>query len=129
MSAAVHSLAFGLGWVGPFLPRVLPSGWREIPGADGAKYVAPDGMSVIVSGAFELDGKRWLHVSCSRRERLPSWEDLRAVKDRFIGLEALALQVLPPQSRYINLNPHVLHLWHCVDAEPVPDFARGGGTI
>lgn len=122
-------LPIGLMWVGKFLPRVLPSGWRVIPGGDGAKYVRPDGLSIIVSGSFELDGKRWLHVSCARADRLPSWEDLRAVKDQFIGKDKLAVQVLPPQEKYISIHAYCLHLWHCLDVDPVPDFARGGSSI
>lgn len=129
MSAA-HQLALGLGWVKNFLPRVLPANVVEEKSLDGARCIDPvGGLIVIVSGAFELDGKRWLHVSCSRRDRLPSWEDLREVKDRYIGKEKLAVQVLPPQSRYINIHPYVLHLWHCVDVDPIPDFARGGSSI
>lgn len=129
MSAAPQ-LALGLGWVRQFLPRVLPPNVVEEKALDGARYIDPiGGLNVIVSGAFDLDGKRWLHVSCSRRDRLPSWEDLRAVKDCYIGKEKLAVQVLPQQSRYINIHPYVLHLWHCVDADPIPDFARGGQSI
>jgi hypothetical protein len=128
LTLTAPALSLGLGWVGTFLP-VLPANWRMMPSADGAKYVAPDRLSVIVSGSFELDGKRWLHVSCARPDRLPSWEDLREVKNRFIGADKLAVQVLPPESRYISIHPYCLHLWHCIDADPVPDFARGGASI
>ena len=47
----------------------------------------------------------------------------------FVGRERVALQVLPQESKYINLNPYCLHLWACLDGEAVPDFARGGKTI
>jgi len=119
-----------LAWARDLAPTVLPAGWSVVThGADGAMYVRRDGLKVITSAAVEEDGKRWLHVSCSRAARLPSWPDLREVKDIFVGLERTALQVLPKQSRYINLHPFVLHLWCCLDADPVPDFARGGDSI
>lgn len=44
-------------------------------------------------------------------EALPSWEDLRRVKDIFIGREVEAYQVLPKESEYVNVHPFCLHLW------------------
>lgn len=86
-----------------------------------------DKVTVIVSGSTEADGRRWLHVSVSRPSRLPSWEDLREVKDTFIGRDRKAIQVLPPASEYVNIHPHVLHLWACVDDDGLPDFRKDGG--
>jgi hypothetical protein len=54
---------------------------------------------------------------------------MRLVKNLFLGRERLALQVLVSESRWINIHPYVLHLWACVDGDPVPDFARGGDSI
>lgn len=83
-------------------------------------------LHVICSAAVERDGRRWMHVSCSRRNRLPSWEELRLVKDTFIGPDRRALQILPPQSEYVNLHPNVLHLWSCLDSDGLPDFRKDG---
>ena len=129
MNHAEKMIANGLGWVHDLLPRVLPAGWRMFEGGDGAKYVRGDQLSVIVSGDVELDGKRWLHVSLARPNRLPSWDDVGTVKALFVGRDKLAVQVLPQQVRYINIHPHCLHIWHCIDGDPVPDFARGGASI
>jgi hypothetical protein len=84
-----------------------------------------DDLTVLVSGMVEEDKKRWLHVSVSRRSRLPSWEDLKLVKATFIGEDKTAIQVFPSQDKYVNFHPYVLHLWHCVDGDPVPDFTSG----
>ena len=112
------------------LPRVLPAGWREVDRRlDGSKYMSGDGMSVIASTATELDGKRWLHVSFARPARLPSWDDLRKVKDIFVGRDRMAVQVLPAASKYVNIHPFCLRLWCCLDGDPLPDFTRGGSTI
>lgn len=109
------------------LPMVLPSGWREVTIYPSASvYVHTDGMSVIAEVRDERDGKLWLHVSCARGDRLPSWEDLKAVKNPFIGKNATALQVLPPEAKYVNVHPHCLHLWTCLDGEVVPDFTCNG---
>lgn len=117
-------------WEQTLEPRVLPYSWRLLTRTlDGAKYQHESLMTVITSVALELDGKVWLHVSLARRSRLPSWDDVVAVKNLFIGEDETALQVLPPRDRYINIHPHCLHLWHCLDGAVTPDFARGGRSI
>lgn len=83
-------------------------------------------LRVICSARLEADGKRWMHVSCSRQDRLPDWQDLRLVKDTFIGRDRLAIQVLPRASEYVNCHPRVLHLWSCLDSDPCPDFRHEG---
>lgn len=109
---------------------VLPPDWKIVETApDGAYYKSTDGLAVIVSVATELDGKRWLHVSCSRAERLPSWFDLRRVKNVFVGEDKKAIQVLPPQTEYVNIHPNVLHMFHCLDGDALPDFTQGSGSL
>lgn len=112
-----------------FLPQVLPASWRLIRAtADGAAY-QNQGLRVIASVARELDGRLWLHVSCSRGSRIPSWEDLGSVKDTFIG-DRYAYQVFPTRAKYVNINPYVLHLWAPLEGDqPLPDFTQGGASI
>jgi hypothetical protein len=114
------------------LPKVLPSPWIVIEKRmDGSAYQDPLlGLRVIASTFRAQDGKAWLHVSCSRADKLPSWDEMKLVKDLFVGIDRYAYQVFPPKSRYVNFHPHVLHLWSCLDAGPMgevlPDFAEGG---
>lgn len=84
------------------------------------------GLLVICSGNVERDGKRWLHVSMSRRSRLPSYEDMCLVKDTFVGRERLAVQVFARTADHVNHMPYCLHLWSCLDGDPVPDFRHLG---
>lgn len=81
-----------------------------------------DSLLVVCSARVESDGKRWIHVSCSRPNRLPTWQDVRRVKDVFIGKDRRAIQVLPPAAEYVNIHPHCLHLWSCLDGDGLPDF-------
>lgn len=125
-----------LGWettdalVATVLPNPTPVGWTQLQrSSDGASYNHSNGLVAIVTVANELDGKRWVHLSVSRAARLPSWDDLTSARDAFLGPEALAVQVLAPKSRHINIHAHCLHLWKCLDGDPVPDFARGGRSI
>lgn len=121
-----------IDWVKEKLPLVLPATWNKLETTeDGQHYVQQfTGLSLIVSGAKELDGRRWLHVSLAHPHRLPTWEELKAVKDWIIGREEYAVQVLPPKSLYVNQHPFCLHLFACVDGSwPLPDFTQGGGTL
>ncbi len=111
----------------------VPRGWTLMREADDgfACRRDSDGLQVICSEAEELDGNRWVHVSCSRRGRIPSWDDLTAVKNLFIGIERRAYQVVAERSKHINIHPYCLHLFAPANAEddPMPDFARGGNSI
>lgn len=119
------------GWGREFYHRaVLPPGWAMKQEAeDAAVYMTLDGLVAIVSAAVELDGLRWLHMSCSRADKLPSWLDLRSVKDLFVGVDKVAIQVLPKQTEFVNIHPRVLHLFSCLDDFSLPDFTRGTGSL
>lgn len=84
------------------------------------------GMIVMITLAKEKDDKFWLHVSASYADHLPAYAELKMVKDVFIGEDRKAIQVFPPKSEHYNLHDYCLHLWHCMDGDPVPDFRRAG---
>ena len=118
------------------LARVPPS-WRmgrPWGGEDGA-YFLRGGLQVICSLSRESDGHLWVHASvCGRtgptKFFLPSWEDLKRVKNDFCGEDAWAYQVLPAKKDYVNQHPYVLHLFARFDGQPaLPDFTHGLGTI
>jgi|JI10StandDraft_1071094.scaffolds.fasta_scaffold1819773_2 hypothetical protein len=122
------SLVPELSWIGPFL-RKPPKGWRRIEEwwtANGAGWRSSTGLAVMLSGAVELDGRRWVHVSTSRRDRMPSYEDLAVVKRLFIGEERRAIQVFVPHTEHVNRHQFCLHLWCCVDGDGLPDFRSSG---
>lgn len=119
------------GWEGDVAPRVLPPPWIElVRGEDGAAYRNSfTSVQVVVSAARERDGKRWLHVSVSRPRHLPTWDELKSVKELFVGKDRYAVQVLPPEAEYVNLHPRCLHIFACLDEWPLPDFTRGGKSL
>lgn len=84
------------------------------------------GLRVILSYSTERDGKIWQHVSVSREGRVPSYEELCMVKETLVGPEKGAVQVFPPKEEHVNYHPYCLHLWHCCDGNPLPDFRREG---
>lgn len=111
-------------------PAYLPPQWRLVDrGGDGAAYKRVDGLAVIASASLQQDGKRWLHVSLSRANRLPSYEDLAHVKRVFVGEDRFAVQVFAPKAQHVNLHAYCLHLWCCLDGHPLPDFSQGTGSV
>jgi hypothetical protein len=119
-------------WLAKYIPRPTPSFWHRVQVAeDGISYQRDDRrMSVIISGSVEADGKRWVHFSVARPDRLPAWDELVRVKEQFLGAETTAIQVFAPRSKWINIHERCFHLWVCAEVAPVvPDFARGGASI
>lgn len=107
------------------LPRVLPSTWLQ---TDPGVFQHINGLMVISSVVQDCaqDGRRWHHVSCSRVDRLPSYQDLQNVKRLFVGAERKAVQVFPRESEWCNDHPYCLHLWSCLDNDGIPDFRIEG---
>lgn len=129
----------------PYIVGEMLTGWqleiwpqRDIPGWayqrdnlfpflwEGKLGAKTQGMRVIASATVEADDKRWMHVSYSRKTRVPSYEDSCLVKSAFIGDERLALALFPRSAEHVNIHPRCLHLWSCLDGDPTPDFRHAG---
>jgi hypothetical protein len=67
-------------------------------------------VAVIASDGGLTDGP-WEHVSVSRRDRCPLWDEMCQVKSLFWDAEDCVVQYHPPASRYVNAHPFCLHLW------------------
>lgn len=113
-----------------YLPAVLPWDWRIYQQTeDGVVYARSNGMRVIVTCDRHEPSGWWMHVSCSMPNRLPNWDEYRAVKELFVGRERFAYQVLPPAKEYVNIHPNVLHMFCPLAGPQLPDFTRGVKTI
>jgi hypothetical protein len=80
-------------------------------------------LSVISSVTIEEDGKKWLHVSFAHPKRMPDYNEITMVKERFIGEDKYAMMVFPKKDFHVNIHPYCLHLWHCIDGHPLPEFS------
>lgn len=112
-------------------------GWNDVtslipidrhPELEGQRAFAHrDGRRVIVT-VGKHDGRWWLHVSVSRERYAPSYDDLADVKRAFVTDAVQAVQVFPRRDRHVNIHPHCLHLWACLDesGDGLPDFGRDG---
>ena len=64
---------------------------------------------------------RWRHVSVSTNSgRLPTYEELDQVRERYFDPDATVLQVFPPKSAWVNAHDACLHLWQRRDADLLP---------
>jgi len=70
----------------------------------------------VVLWIIASDGAGWEHVSLhtetvAGETVTPTWDEMCFVKDTFWQEEDCVVQFHPPKSEYVNMHPHVLHLW------------------
>jgi hypothetical protein len=99
--------------------------YATLPGEPSGMFLVGE-LGIVVAPASEwekdgMTGPAWDHVSVSREDRVPTWEDMCWVKDWFFEEEECVVQYHPPKKDYVNNNPRVLHLWRPVGVEiPMP---------
>lgn len=83
--------------------------------------------------SYELHGGQWwIHASvCRRNKKMPSYDDLAALKRLVIGEDRLAIQVFPSAVDHIDIGTplfgaEVLHLWSPDNDSVIPKFGRMG---
>jgi hypothetical protein len=90
--------------------------------------------SIGNAGAFEIklkhsqtvfviasDAMGWEHVSVSRKDRCPTWDEMCQIKALFWGEDDCIVQYHPPKRAYVNNHPYCLHLWRPTDfCMPMP---------
>ena len=66
------------------------------------------------------DGACWEHVSVrairERQSRIPTWREMTLVKALCWDDDDVVIQFHPRRAEYVNVHPHVLHLWRPMDA-------------
>lgn len=74
------------------------------------------------------EGVGWEHVSVhsyrkdGKQQRTPTWREMAFVKTLMWDDEDVVVQFHPRKSEYVNLHPHVLHLWRSrLQTFPTPD--------
>lgn len=116
------------------MARVPPS-WNLVERLRAVGAFRRGGIQVVFTVQRYGDGRIWVHASaCGRRGEnssfLPSWDDMKRVKNDFIGEDKWAYQVFPSAKDYVNQHAYVLHLYALLDGKPaLPDFTMGLGTI
>jgi hypothetical protein len=93
--------------------------WSDSSFKNNGRFVVPSPVpgSSRYYAIIASDGLGWEHVSVhvetstSQKTYTPDWEEMQFIKNLFWEAEDLVIQYHPPQSRYMNVHPHVLHLW------------------
>lgn len=70
------------------------------------------GLRVIAS-----DGDGWDHVSVSKQQRCPTWEEMETVREWFFEDDETIVQFSVPRSQHLNLHQFCLHMWRKQDQE------------
>ena len=74
-------------------------------------------------------GGGWEHVSVApvKRDKIPTWEQMCAVKDVFFKDDEAVIQIHPPKAEYVNMMANCLHLWRPIKKQLVlpPSFMVG----
>ena len=97
---------------GAFLLDSCEPGWRLY-------VIADDGRAPGMESGWEhisVRAARRDRLTCSR---LPTWREMCLAKDTFWDGDDVVIQIHPAKANYINVHPHVLHLWRPI-AEPLP---------
>ncbi len=70
--------------------------------------------------AIASNGLGWDHVSVSRANRCPYWEEMAFIKDLFFDETESVVQYHPAKKDYVNDHPFTLHLWRPTGGEKIP---------
>jgi hypothetical protein len=71
-----------------------------------------DGSRVIVS----KDKGLW-HLSISCPGKLPSYDQVKKARYKYLPDVKYAAQIFPPPEEFVNLHPFVLHVWELHPSE------------
>lgn len=103
-----------------FRLRAGPFATSEADGLNGVFFVQlprNQKLKVIASDGGMPGEERWEHVSVSRKDRCPSWEEMCHVKDLFWEDDDCVVQYHPPRADWISNHQFCLHLWRPAGAE------------
>jgi len=51
------------------------------------------------------------HLSISRKDRSPNYEEIKEARYKFIPDEVYMAQIFPPKKEFVNVMPFCHHLW------------------
>ena len=67
------------------------------------------------------NGGGWEHVSVSCASKIPTWDIMCEIKDKFFFEDEVVMQLHPKKEDYINNHPNCLHMWKPIGVEiPTP---------
>lgn len=64
-------------------------------------------------GTNRLPVGQYKHTSISCKNRYPTWEELKEIKELLHG-DKFVMQILPPKIAYVNVHENCFHLWEII---------------
>lgn len=74
-------------------------------------FTMPSPVDGSILRIIASNGGGWDHVSVTRLDRCPTWEEMEHVKRMFFRDNETAMQLHVPLKNHINVHPYCLHLW------------------
>lgn len=82
------------------------------PGVNGhAAFTTNTGCRIIRTLDSGCHGEKLIHCSISHRDRYPTWDEIKAMKEYFFGDEHDAIMVFPRKELWVNVHANCFHLW------------------
>lgn len=75
-----------------------------------ADFYMKGGCRVLISREDHCGKMRW-HLSISRVNRYPHWDEIKDARYSLLPLELTFAQILPPPHEYTNIHSNCFHLW------------------
>ncbi|GEM_PF-2959807 len=82
---------------------------------DAEAFVTKCGIGVIKTIDNTPKWGALKHVSISREDRYPSWEEILEVKEHFFG-DVDCMMVMPKKEDYVNIHRNCFHVWQMPEA-------------
>ena len=95
---------------------VLLDEWRvHIPGfiedSRNGMFSVPSKIDRQALKVIACAHGNWDHVSVSRKNRCPNWEEMEQIKRLFFHDHEVAMQLHVPPDDHISYHPYCLHIW------------------
>lgn len=71
----------------------------------------------VIFSSENHGGRMVRHVSVSRDDRYPSWDEIKNVRAAFFEDSQYVAQFLPPAEQFVNLHNFCFHLWAKANGE------------
>ena len=90
----------------------------NLPGITGNIYVRnmavyrnEDSTIAVICSEDNTPKWGWLkHVSISRADRFPSWEEILEIKEQLFG-DVDCMMIMPKKEDYVNVHQFCFHVW------------------
>lgn len=95
--------------------------WEPSPEDTSGAFAIPSPVDRQKLLVIASTAHGWDHVSVSRRNRCPNWDEMETVKRAFFEPHEVAMQLHVTPDQHISIHPNCLHLWRPQAVEiPLP---------